>query len=204
MSKAFFTNIPVIESINLVVDYIMEGNPDIKLGRENLTKLFFFANAQTHFSFLGNFYDQIHGVAMGSPFAPVLANLFMGHHEKGWLENYNSVIEFYRRYVDDTFAWFNTEQDALSFFSYINSQHPNIYIINIGETNRHLATRIREHLASDKSSHIFKHLRGSENCRSLCSEDCFKILDSASTSLQLKIKDAMHILWDGLNLSLPY
>ena len=30
--------------------------------------------------------------------------------------------------------------------------------------------------------------------RSLCSEDCFKILDSASASFQLKIKEAMHIL----------
>ena len=88
----------------------MKGNPDIKLGRENLTKLFFFATAQTHFSFLGNFYDQIDGVAMGFPLAPVLGNLFMGHHEKRWLENYNSGIEFYRRYVDDTFALFNTDR----------------------------------------------------------------------------------------------
>ena len=83
--ESLFTNIPLIESINLAVDYIMKGNPDIKLGRENLTKLFFFATAQTQFSFLGNFYDQIDGVAMGSPLAPVLANLFMGHHEKRWL-----------------------------------------------------------------------------------------------------------------------
>ena len=83
----------------------------------------------------------------------------------------------------------------------------------IGETNRHFATHIREHLASDKHSHIFKHLRGSENCCSLCSEDCFKILDSASTSFQLKIKEAMHILREQpslnsqvkhLNLSLSY
>ena len=83
----------------------------------------------------------------------------------------------------------------------------------IGDTNRHFATRISEHLASDKHSHIFKHLRGSENCRSLCSEDCFKILDSASTRFQLKIKEAMHILWEQpslncqvkhLNLSLSY
>ena len=43
----------------------------------------------------------------------------------------------------------------------------------VGETNRHFATRIREHLSSDKNSQIFKHLRGSENCHSLCSEDCF-------------------------------
>ena len=83
----------------------------------------------------------------------------------------------------------------------------------VGETNRHLATRIREHLSSDKHSHIFKHLKNSENCRSLCSEDCFKILDSASSSFQLKIKEAMHILWEQpslnsqvkhLNLSLSY
>ena len=83
----------------------------------------------------------------------------------------------------------------------------------VGETNRHFATRIREHLSSDKHSHIFKHLRGSENCRSLCSEDCFEILDSASISFQLKIREAMYILWQQpslnsqvklLNLSLSY
>ena len=83
----------------------------------------------------------------------------------------------------------------------------------IGETNRHFTTRIREHLASNKHSHISKHLKGSENRRSLCSEDCFKILDSASTSFQLKINEAMHILWEQpslnsqvkhLNLSLSY
>ena len=49
----------------------------------------------------------------------------------------------------------------------------------VGETNRHFATRIREHLSSDKNSHIFKHLKGSENYRSLCSKDYFQILDSA-------------------------
>ena len=47
-------------------------------------------------------YDQSVGVAMGSPLAPLLANLFMGHHEKLWLENFQgSEILFYRRYVVD-------------------------------------------------------------------------------------------------------
>ena len=54
----------------------------------------------------------------------------------------------------------------------------------LDETNRHVATRISEHLPSDKHSHIFKHLRVSGTCHSLCSEDCFKILDSASTRFQ--------------------
>ena len=44
--EGLFINIPLIEYIDLAVDYIIKGNPDIKLGRENLTKLFFFANAK--------------------------------------------------------------------------------------------------------------------------------------------------------------
>ena len=54
---------------------------------------------------------------MGSPLAPVLANLFMGHNEKLWLENFQgSEILFYRRYVDDTFCLFHSEHDAIIFF----------------------------------------------------------------------------------------
>ena len=46
-----------------------------------------------------------------------------------------------------------------------------------------------------------KHLRGCENCHSLCLEDCFRILNSASTSFQLKIKEVMHILWEQPSLN---
>ena len=89
--------------------------------------LFSIATAQTHFLLKGPFYDQIDGVAMGSPLVPVLSNLFMGHHEKSWLENFqDSEILFYRRYVDDTFFLFHSEHEALLLFNYINSRHPNI------------------------------------------------------------------------------
>ena len=71
----------------------------------------------------------------------------------------------------------------------------------VGETNRHLATRVREHFTSDKNSHIFQHINGSKACRSLCSEDCFSILDTASTSFQLKIKEALHIGWEKPSLN---
>jgi len=38
-----------------------------------------------------SFYDQIDGVVMGSPLAPFLANLFMGHHEKLWFEKFSRL-----------------------------------------------------------------------------------------------------------------
>ena len=77
---------------------------------------------------------------MRSPLAPVLANLFMGHHENIWLQNYSkSKVSFYRRYVEDTFCLFNSEQDTFSFFDFINKQHPNITFSMEKEANNRLA-----------------------------------------------------------------
>ena len=42
---------------------------------------------------------------MGSPLAPVLANIFMGFHECKWLNEYNiNKPKFYLRYVHDILA----------------------------------------------------------------------------------------------------
>ena len=56
----------------------------------------------------------------------------------------------------------------------------------IGETSRHVSTRIKEHTESDKNSHIFKHFNTSPLCKSKYSPSCFSILDSASNSINLK------------------
>jgi len=71
----------------------------------------------------------------------------------------------------------------------------------IGETQRHLSTRIKEHLSSDKSSHIFKHLGENEACKSVCDENCFTVIDTASSPFRLKIKEAIHIGWEKPDLN---
>ena len=71
----------------------------------------------------------------------------------------------------------------------------------IGETSRHFATRVREHLSSDRSSHVFKHLQSSESCRISCSVDCFTVLDSATTKFQVKLKESMYIIWEKPDLN---
>ena len=67
----------------------------------------------------------------------------------------------------------------------------------IGETTRHLSTCIHEHLVSDKSSNIYKHLQDSTNCKLKCSTDSFVVLDQAPTQWQLKIKEGLHIEWEN-------
>ena len=45
----------------------------------------------------------------------------------------------------------------------------------VGEITQRFSTRVREHLVSDRASHIFKHLQNSEQCRALSSGECFHI-----------------------------
>ena len=72
---------------------------------------------------------------------------------------------------------------------------PGCNVCYIGETTRHLSTKIKEHLEKDKKSHIFAHLVNNETCKALSTENCFEIINSASTPFRLKLKEAMHIIW---------
>ena len=77
---------------------------------------------------------------MGSPIAPVLANLFVVHYENLWLNEYKcSYVHFHSRYVYDTFCLFKKEHEALLFFGFLNSQHDNIKFTMEKETNNTLA-----------------------------------------------------------------
>ena len=49
---------------------------------------------------------------------------------------------------------------------------------------------------TDKASHILKHLNSNHRCKSMSSSQCFKVNNYAESPFQLKIKEALHILWD--------
>ena len=136
--SSLFTNVPLSETIDLTVNAIIDGNmnPDLKLSKVHLKQLFNFATSHTHFLFNGCFYDQIDGVAMGSPLAPVLANFFMGHYERLCLEKYTGTqVLYYRRYVDDIICCFQNSHDADMCFQYLNKCHPNIKFTMETETD---------------------------------------------------------------------
>ena len=54
---------------------------------------------------------------MGSPLAPVLANILMSFNESKLLNEHNlKKSKFYLIYVDDILAAFDKEEDSLNFF----------------------------------------------------------------------------------------
>ena len=76
------------------------------------------------------------------------------------------------------------------------------YACYVGEPlDIYLSTRVCERLVSDRTSRIFKHSQNSQQCRTLRSDKCYSILDRASTTLQLKIKEAIHNQWEQPTLT---
>ena len=67
----------------------------------------------SHFIFYGQYYDQIDGVAVGSPLGPVMANILMCHFEEKWVLNSNVRPSVWFRYVDDTLTLFDSKDIAV-------------------------------------------------------------------------------------------
>ena len=95
------------------------------------------ATSSVEFSFNNIMHRQIVGVAMGSPLGPSLANIFVGYYEALLFKRVNKPLMYYR-YVDDTFAVFNDEDECNEFFSHLNSLHPSLRFTFEKECNRTL------------------------------------------------------------------
>ena len=79
-------------------------------------------------------------VAMGSPFGPSFANIFMCTLEQNFLSNCPLHCKplIYRGYVDDTFYIFQKKVQAENFLLYLNQQHHNISFTHEFEVNTSL------------------------------------------------------------------
>ena len=69
----------------------------------------------------------------------------------------------------------------------------------IGETCRHLQTRIDEQMRIDKKLRVYKHLH--EECFNSFNFDSFSIIDKVQVEYKLKIKECMYINWEKPNLN---
>ena len=80
------------------------------------------------FVFDSSLYHQIDGVAMGSSLRPTLANAFLCHYEKEWLDSSPNKFKskLYKRYLDDIFVMFRSRNHVKNFVDYMNTKHPNI------------------------------------------------------------------------------
>ena len=126
---SLFTNIPVNETIGIISNALFSDHQFFHgFNRSEFEKLLSLSVKNCHFIFNGRLYQQVDGVAMGSPLGPLFANIFMSFHEQKWLNNCPSSFKplLYRRYVDDCFLLFRSSDHVPFFLDYLNQQHTNI------------------------------------------------------------------------------
>jgi hypothetical protein len=73
---SLFTKVLIVDSLELLSHHF----------EDNVLALFKHVLTSTYFCFVGQFYEQTDGVAMGPPLFPVIANFFMEDFEKKVLE----------------------------------------------------------------------------------------------------------------------
>ena len=96
---------------------------------------------------------------MGSPLGPVLANSFLGYHERSWLQEFDiGEVLLYTRYVDDILCIFKSVIAAENLFKYLSSKHPKFTMEK--ETNKFLP--FLDVLVKDEGStvHLLLHYIG--------------------------------------------
>ena len=135
---SLFTNVPLDETIQICLTKLYSPPDPPTLPRTVLKDLLEFATKKSHFIFDGQYYDQIYGVAMGSPLGPVLANIFVCHFEESWLTNNQFRPSIWFRYVDDTFSLFDSKDTASRFLDFLNSRRPKIKFTMELEENREI------------------------------------------------------------------
>jgi hypothetical protein len=125
---SLFTNVPVDLAIEICLNKLFKDKETVQnMTREQMHRLLNYCVKLNHFTFNNEFYDQIDGVAMGSPLGPTLANIFMSDLEDTVFNKYEGNLPtFYKRYVDDVFLVFSDRCDCELFLEYMNTQNSNI------------------------------------------------------------------------------
>ena len=139
--ESLFTNIPTKETIEIILN-LTHGPAKVRnekgnlikskvtfhgLTRTDLERMLVVCTQESHFQFNGEFYDQIDGVAMGSPLGPLFANVFMSDFERRHKNKLHELgVNQWWRYVDDVFATLSDNSDAKAILDFLNEQHHNI------------------------------------------------------------------------------
>ena len=139
--SALFTNVPLEETIQILANKAFNQNwfnetYNLNITQEDLVELLRVATKHQLFQFNGSLYEQIDGVAMGSPLGPLMANTFMCSIEEK-LESEDKLPSFYKRYVDDTLAAVKDISTATTFLATLNEAHPAIsFTMEVANNNK--------------------------------------------------------------------
>ena len=131
---SLFTNVPTMKTIDIIIKLAFKWDMKKRkyeterfhgLNRRELKNLLVVCTKKSHFMFGDKYYDQVDGVAMGSPLGPLFANAFMSWFESTHMEKLVKLgVKRWYRYVDDVFAILGNREQAAAVLKCLNSLYP--------------------------------------------------------------------------------
>ena len=102
--KLLFTNVPLETTIDIILRRIYTNHELTTLTKREMKELLLLCTKNVHFTFNGQIYIQIDGVAMGSPQAPLLTDIFMIELERSLIPSLQKII-FWKSHFDNTICF---------------------------------------------------------------------------------------------------
>ena len=126
--KAPFTSVTTTPATN-IIKKLLEKDHKLQhmtsMSVENIICLLEFCLNSTYFMFQGKYFEQLEGVAMGSPISPIVANLYMKSFEVEAIRSAPHPPYLWKRFVDDT-------------FTIIESSYKNEFLEHINSIDKHI------------------------------------------------------------------
>ena len=127
---SLFTNVPVDETIEILVQKAFHeewfnNKNNLALKESDLRALLNTAVKKQLFQLDGKLYEQIDGVAMGSPLGHLMGNTFMCSIEEKLVSDM-VMPSFYHRFVDDTITSQRSLATAEDFLNTLNNCHESL------------------------------------------------------------------------------
>ena len=124
--SSLFTMVPLDYTIDLTLKQIYgDKEIKIKISRKDMKNSLSLCTKNVHFTFQNDSNQQKDGVAMGSPFGPVLAGTFMVHLERTFMPELEKFMKPWKRYVDDIITYIKPDF-ITNVVDILNEFHQNI------------------------------------------------------------------------------
>ena len=142
--KGLYTNIPNNDGLE-ALDYFLSQEEDLPAPKSCILRLAELVLTLNCFEFNGEYYKQVSGTMMGTPFAVNYSNLAMAHQEKKINDDYDGETPLlYLRYIDDIFGVSTmSKENLLKFINFVNGYNPALkYTEDIGKEVTMLDTKL--------------------------------------------------------------
>jgi hypothetical protein len=122
--ESLYTNIPIGAAIGAMMRLLTTVG---HRKRDALGRVVNYILHNNYLTFNGRFWRQCSGIAMGTPLAPPLANIYMFMLESVVLSSFQASMFFYRRYLDDILVvFFGAEPEATTLQHALSTMAPTI------------------------------------------------------------------------------